>query len=370
MSCSCKIFFPSATSNVKSAIETSDGTIEFENKKGDLTLTDTSAINVNSHAEGYNTETGGDYTSNTKTAGTETTSGVYAHAEGNSTIANGIGAHSEGGLTLAKGNYSHTEGSFTNTNGNNSHAEGRNTKTLCNAEHAQGSYNVSHSVTTSFNGNSGNTLHSIGIGTADNARQNAVEVMQNGDVYIKGVGSYAGTDTKVQNTGIKTLQDVITSLYWELNRVKVLAPNQIRYTVKDGIRFSPFDALHRIDSEEFNSNLGVGIINYGDGLIETGEFEFSAYAGQNTITSIELPKSDKLDTISVRSFRGQDYLTQFTIPLNILRIDDEAFMDCGRLEIVKYEGTKQMWGNIRLGAGVFANTMVSAIYCIDGVVNI
>ena len=36
--------------------------------------------------------------------------------------------------------------------------------------------------------------------------------MQNGDAYLYGVGGYVGTDTKVQDTTIKTLQDVIANL--------------------------------------------------------------------------------------------------------------------------------------------------------------
>ena len=36
--------------------------------------------------------------------------------------------------------------------------------------------------------------------------------MQNGDMYVLGVGGYQGTDTKVQNASIKTLQEYIASL--------------------------------------------------------------------------------------------------------------------------------------------------------------
>ena len=193
-----------------------------------------------SHSEGYLCDTGGNATTNTKTAGTATGAGAYAHAEGNATIANGVAAHSEGKLTFAKGtnshaeggstiangnnthvegsrtiangNQSHAEGSETITNGVNSHAEGRFTKTLCNAEHTQGSYNVSHHVSDYFDGNIGNTLHSIGIGTADNTRKNAVEVMQNGDAYLLGVGNYDGVHIKGETgapIGLQTLQETI-----------------------------------------------------------------------------------------------------------------------------------------------------------------
>lgn len=266
--------------------------------EGRTTITNSTAYA--SHAEGYATETGGGYTSNTKTAGTLTDAGAYSHAEGNATIAQGVAAHSEGKLTFAKTDFSHAEGLSTSvTNGGcghaegngskvqggashaegqettasgyychsegykskaqgnashaegnsttasgaashaegqetkalggfahsegvstqaqsaASHAEGRFTKTLCNAEHAEGSYNVSHHATDYFDGNVGNTVHSTGIGTAENARKNAVEVMQNGDAYLIGVGNYDGIHIKGETgapSGLQTLQEVVRGL--------------------------------------------------------------------------------------------------------------------------------------------------------------
>ena len=173
-----------------------------------------------SHTEGYNTETGGNYTTNTKTAGNAKGAGVYAHAEGNSTIAKGIAAHSEGYKTLAIGKNSHAEGGVTITNGVVSHAEGRYTTTSCLAEHAQGSYNKSHTddiaggnTADGLGTNGSRTIHSIGIGTANDARKNAVEVMQNGDAYLLGVGGYDGVHIKGETgapSGLKTLQETIS----------------------------------------------------------------------------------------------------------------------------------------------------------------
>ena len=103
-------------------------------------------------------------------------------------------AHAEGDHTQAKGTASHTEGFYTIANGNNSHAEGQNTQTNNPSEHASGQYNVSSSASTTF-GNSGNTLFSVGNGTAINARHNAFEVRQNGDIYL----SLNGQDVKLQD---------------------------------------------------------------------------------------------------------------------------------------------------------------------------
>lgn len=169
----------------------------------------TTASGGYSHAEGYNTETGGNYASNTKTAGTESGAGAYSHAEGNATIANGTSAHSEGVKTLAKGNASHAEGNSTTANGNQSHSEGYNTITNNSTEHAEGSLNISH-INSTF-GSANATQHSIGIG-ASNTRKNAVEVMQNGDAYLLGVGNYDGIHIKGETgapSGLQTLQETV-----------------------------------------------------------------------------------------------------------------------------------------------------------------
>ena len=63
-----------------------------------------------------------------------------------------------------------------------------------NYEYAFGKYNNSVSASTTF-GDSGNTLFSVGNGTADNARHNAFEIRQNGDIYI----SKDGQDIKLQD---------------------------------------------------------------------------------------------------------------------------------------------------------------------------
>lgn len=74
---------------------------------------------------------------------------------------------------------------FSNTvAADNSHAEGIGTITSNDAEHAEGKYNKSNQ----------GTMYSIGIGTADNDRKNAVEVLDNGDTYIYGIGGYDGSN--------------------------------------------------------------------------------------------------------------------------------------------------------------------------------
>lgn len=178
--------------------------------------------------------------------------GEYAHAEGDATFAMGDNSHTEGNLTVAQGDNAHAEGlgvndtlSLTGSDviytvgggvplgiigamllykgtiatvtyatksqitldttlgtfskatdviwlnsgaiGNNSHVEGEGTIALNSNEHAQGQYNVSNTGKIS-------TIHSIGIGQDDAHRQNAVEVLNDGDVFIYGIGDYDGSD--------------------------------------------------------------------------------------------------------------------------------------------------------------------------------
>ena len=166
----------------------------------------TQASGVQAHAEGLSSEAHGN---SSHAEGSSFAYGNYSHAEGNKTKAYGGSSHSEGTLTQVKegannahaeglstqanASQSHAEGMNTVANGDHSHAEGFGTVTNNECEHAEGKYNKSNS----------STRHSIGIGSSDSDRKNAVEVMENGDVYIFGVGGYDGTGV---SQGTKSLQ--------------------------------------------------------------------------------------------------------------------------------------------------------------------
>lgn len=77
---------------------------------------------------------------------------------------------------------------------NNSLICGNNNTTYNNSEFSSGQYNNSVSGSSTF-GDSGNTLFSVGNGTADNARHNAFEIRQNGDIYL----TLDGQDVKLQD---------------------------------------------------------------------------------------------------------------------------------------------------------------------------
>lgn len=180
-----------------------------------------------SHAEGYDSKA---YGSQSHAEGTKTQAkGNYSHAEGNYTIATGENSHSEGYESEAYGDYSHAEGSntlaqadYTHAEGYESqakgwashaegwatkalnevtHAEGDNTTANNYGEHAEGVWNISH---TDEENASGRTVFSHGNGAwdedyVDHTTGNAIEVMENGDVYISGKyyqGSFEDTDKK------------------------------------------------------------------------------------------------------------------------------------------------------------------------------
>lgn len=130
--------------------------------------------------------------------------GVGSHVEGGGSKAIGDYSHVEGGICIASEKYSHAEGIKTIASGYSSHAEGNYTNATNKAEHAQGTYNKSNTGETSDL----QTIHSIGIGSSENDRKNAVEVMGNGDAYLYGVGNYDGTNP----TAAKRLQDIINNI--------------------------------------------------------------------------------------------------------------------------------------------------------------
>ena len=98
-------------------------------------------------------------------------------------------------------------GNTQNANGEYSFAEGQNTVANNRSEHAMGEFNESHHIDNTF-GSSGNTLFSIGNGTSDTNRKNALEVMQNGDIYI-----YIKDANDVEQR--ICLNDLLTQLLWQ-----------------------------------------------------------------------------------------------------------------------------------------------------------
>ena len=115
----------------------------------------------------------------------------YTHAEGDQTQATSSSSHSEGYGTRASGYASHAEGGSTVAAGNFTHAGGEHTKAANYAEQAIGYYNKSTYVNNNgqWKGDSESTLFSVGNGTSESDRKNALEVKQDGTVLVQKPGT-------------------------------------------------------------------------------------------------------------------------------------------------------------------------------------
>lgn len=86
--------------------------------------------------------------------------------------------------TTASGNFAFAEGYNTVANDDYSHSEGYYTIAKNNSEHASGRYNVPLNAENGSFGLSKRTLFTVGNGYNDSKRHNAIDIRQNGDVYI------------------------------------------------------------------------------------------------------------------------------------------------------------------------------------------
>lgn len=184
----CKV----AENKVDDVQEVLDSKMDKSNPSGtgsfSMNRAQKSLVGLNSHAEGTN----------------NTASGAYSHAEGGQTKATGTGSHAEGDFTVAIGKDSHAEGWDTKAVGENSHAEGTQTYALGKASHVGGIHTEANydyqTVVGRFNDNKSNTLFEVGNGADAENLNNALEVRQNGDVYIDG-DFYNGDGEKVEPFG-------------------------------------------------------------------------------------------------------------------------------------------------------------------------
>lgn len=148
-------------------------------------------------------------------------------------------------------------------NGNYSLGVNYKNKTNNSSEFASGQYNNSVSASSTF-GDSGNTLFSVGNGTADNARHNAFEIRQNGDIYI----TLDGQDVKLQdNLGGGEVSSAITS--GDTN------------AVAGGAVYDKFDEVEQVTAAALNSlNDALG----GMKFVKLTQAEYDALAVKDPMT--------------------------------------------------------------------------------------
>ena len=280
-------------------------------------------------------------------------SGNYSHAEGGTTSAKGIASHSEGMNARAKGVASHAEGSETYANGIASHAEGNGTITNNASEHASGQYNNSVSASTTF-GDSGNTLFSVGNGTENEARHNAFEIRQNGDIYI----SKDGQDVKLQDQlggggssytagdGIDITNDVIsvtgkvdTSTYDTYTAATDTALASKQTTLTAGTGISIVDNVISATgggggglTEDDELLLSTALTDLNDRKIDASEVKANYqkkgdYATKNYVTTALEPYETKLDEINteeVTAYALNDLNNRFG-GLSIVKITESEY---------------------------------------------
>ncbi len=160
----------------------------------------TSATGVYSTSFGYNSLASGLYA--TATGISTIASGLSSIAFGNTNTASGDQSASFGTLTKATGNNSLSAGLFTIAKGESSMAVGIYTRAVSPNSLVLGQYNDT---------TNSNRLFEIGNGTADNARSNALTVLNNGTVGIGTTSPLAGLHVEKKSVLFKAPYPNFTS---------------------------------------------------------------------------------------------------------------------------------------------------------------
>lgn len=172
-------------------------------------------------------------------------SSVKLKVSGNgTTVANGDRAVALGYAAKATGHNAMAANNQTTAAGQNSAAFGYKTTTANNAEFAAGLLNNPHA----------GTRFSVGVGVnAGNAHTNALEIMDGGDMYVRGVGGYTGGESALPADGVQTVQAVIAALAAATNsagRCDTAAPSwqvpddwRIGYILRTSQESSVFNSL-------------------------------------------------------------------------------------------------------------------------------
>jgi len=173
-------------------------------KAWDLSYSDFSgdtwgAKGLHSFATGYLTSATG--IASFAEGSTTVASGASSHAEGSWGEAIGASSHAEGYWGFAIGHYSHVEGQQNYAYGITSHAEGYFTIARNDNSHSGGKNTIANNDNQRTIGQFNDTTNTlsifdIGIGTANDARLDALEIETNGKIYAWGLDVGEITDDK------------------------------------------------------------------------------------------------------------------------------------------------------------------------------
>lgn len=202
-------------------------------------------------------------------------SGNYSHSEGSICKSSGYYAHSENYNNTASGTSSHSEGSSTIASGSYSHSGGFHTQADQQSQTAIGEYNTTSNT---------NSLLSIGNGTADNTRSDALVVKSTGEVIINStksgttptltLGTYKPiTATTALNTSTQADDAIISTKYYVDNNVGVGK----NYLVNNNPKGETFN--------DYTNNKASGTYSHAEGNITTASGTYSHSEGYHTTAS-------------------------------------------------------------------------------------
>jgi hypothetical protein len=243
-----------------------------------------------SHAEGNHTRTSKAY-SHAEGRQTETI-GEASHTEGNETITEGDYAHAEGWMTRAKGAYSHAEGQYTFTHADAAHSEGNNTHARAPFSHAEGigtktNPNVIGQHVEGYYNAESDSIKIIGCGTSNEDRKNAVEVTQDGRVFIKDIGNFNGVS--------KEASDLKTVLEHKANSGDVYNKTEMDNRIKA-------DLVQKVEVATIN---GQSLINGGNIEIKGGGSSYDDTEIREELSRLETDKADKSELTELSAEVGK-----------------------------------------------------------------
>ena len=308
----------------------------------------TNARGVNSHAEGQETESVG---VNSHAEGFQTHANKdNSHAEGRITVADGVASHAEGNETQASGDYSHAEGQKTVASGSNSHTEGYKTKATERNSHAEGNSTVASGFNSHAEGNQsgafGLNSHAEGQDTTAGAANAHAEGQ--GTVTEEVGGHVAGMYNAVVanglfNFGIGSSDDKRKSAMIITNEGKVYFTDAGGYdggtsianakSIQDILKDSGGVEIEQLDeSFDFNKNAQFDVFNnIEDGL----HIYVGTYRAQNTKIArmLRITQYTEAGETKVQYFEYQEKVGATTcsfINASVIRTESEGSWSWGK----------------------------------------
>lgn len=227
-------------------------------------------------------------------------------------------------------------GSNSTAAGANSVAEGQYTQTTNPAEHAEGMYNASHTGSTA----AAKTISSIGIGDST-TRSNALEVMQNGYVYLNGIGEYDGTNPTTSESLQQYLNNneyVVATAFNDLNDRLIAVESGKQETLISGTNLKTVNGVSLLGSGNLYIEGGGG--SGGVGSVKVGTTEYLPTDGVVSLPAYPttLPASDVSSwakastkpTYTANEVGAQPTLVSGT---NIKTINNESILGSGNITI-------------------------------------